>query len=68
MHKYILAATSHLLDSAQDARSEIFRAINGKRKKDVEEVFDRIMEVTENALEIWQTCLFTVFHIHRLRR
>lgn len=49
MHKYILAATSHLLDSAQDARSEIFRAINGKRKKDVEEVFDRIMEVTENT-------------------
>lgn len=33
MHKYILAATSHLLDSAQDAPSELFRAINGKRKK-----------------------------------
>lgn len=33
MHKYILTATSHLLDSAQDARSEIFRAINGKRKR-----------------------------------
>lgn len=49
MHKYILAATSHLLDSAQDARREIFRAINGNRKKDVEEVFDRIIEVTENA-------------------
>ena len=49
MHKYILAATSHLLDSAQDARSEIFRAINGKRKKDAEEVFDRIIAVTDSA-------------------
>lgn len=49
MHKYILAATSHLLDSAQDARREIFRAINGKRKKDAEKVFDRIIEVTESV-------------------
>ena len=49
MHKYILAATSHLLDSAQDARSEIFRAINGKRKKDAEEVFDRIIDITDSA-------------------
>ena len=30
MHKYIISATSHLKDSAQDARSEIYRAINGK--------------------------------------
>ena len=47
MHKYILAATSHLGDSAQDARSEIWHAINGKRKKDAEEVFDRIIGVTQ---------------------
>ena len=46
MHKYILAATSHLLDSAQDVRSEMFRAINGRRKKDAEEIFDRIIEIT----------------------
>ena len=46
MHKYIIAATSHLGDSAQDARSEIWRAINGKRKKDAAEVFERIMDIT----------------------
>lgn len=47
MHKYIIAATSHLGDSAQDARSGIWRAINGKRKKEAEEVFDRIIGVTQ---------------------
>lgn len=47
MHKYIIAATSHLSDSAQDARSEIWRAVNGKRKKDVEKAFDRIIGNTE---------------------
>ena len=47
MHKYITAATSHLGDSAQDARSEIWRAINGKRKREAEKVFDRIIGVTE---------------------
>lgn len=46
MHKYIIAATSHLGDSAQDARSDIWRAINGKRKRDAEEAFIRIMNVT----------------------
>lgn len=46
MHKYIIAATSHLKDSAGDARSEIYRAIKGKRKRGVEEAFDRILEVT----------------------
>lgn len=48
MHKYIIAATSHLKDSAGDARSEIYRAINGKRKWAAEEAFDRILNVTEN--------------------
>lgn len=47
MHKYILASTSHLGDSAQDARSEVWRAVNGKGKKAAEEVFDRIIDVTE---------------------
>lgn len=48
MHKYIIAATSHLKDSAQDARSEIYRAINGKRKWAAEEAFDRIVNITES--------------------
>ena len=48
MHKYILAATSHLGDSKEDARSEIWRAINGKRKRKAEEIFDLIIELTES--------------------
>ena len=48
MHKYIISATSHLKDSAQDARSEIYRAINGKRKRTAEEAFERILDVTES--------------------
>ncbi len=48
MHKYIIAATSHLMDSAGDARDEIWRAINRQCKKDAEAVFDRILAVTES--------------------
>jgi hypothetical protein len=48
MHKYIIAATSHLEDSVQDARSEIYRAINGKRKWAAEAAFDKILNVTES--------------------
>ena len=48
MHKYIISATSHLKDSAQDARSEIYRAINRKQKWAAEEAFDKILAVTES--------------------
>ena len=48
MHKYIIAATAHLLDTKEEARSEIWRAINGKRKWQAEAVFDRILSVTES--------------------
>ncbi len=48
MHKYIIAATSHLKDSAPDVRSELWRAINGKKKKDAEKVFERILDITES--------------------
>ena len=47
MHKYIIAATSHLEDSADDARSEIYRAIHKKKKWMAEGVFDHIIDVTE---------------------
>lgn len=47
MHKYIIAATSHLMDSAGDARSEIWHAINGKHKQLAEKTFDRIIAITE---------------------
>lgn len=48
MHKYIIAATSHLNDSAQTARNRLWRAINGKRKKEAENVFDWILAATES--------------------
>ena len=48
MHKYIISATSHLKDSAGDARSEIYRAIKGKRKWAAEETFDKILNITES--------------------
>ncbi len=47
MHKYIIAATSHLGDSAEDARSEIYRAIHKKKKWMAEGTFDKILAVTD---------------------
>ena len=47
MHKYIIAATSHLEDSAEDVRSEIYQAIHKKTKWMAEGIFDRIIGITE---------------------
>lgn len=47
MHKYILAATSHLEDSAEDVRSAIYRAIHKKKKWMAEEIFEQIERMTE---------------------
>lgn len=48
MHKYITTATAHLGGSAEDARSELYRAIHKKRKWMAEGAFDRILAVTES--------------------
>lgn len=48
MHKYIIGATSHLMDSVEDARSEIYRAIYKKKKYQAEEAFEKILAVTES--------------------
>lgn len=48
MNKYIIAATSHLGDSAEDARSEIYRAIHKTGKRACGKVFDRIILVTDS--------------------
>lgn len=48
MHKYIITATSHLEDSAEDARSEIYRAIHKTGKRACEVVFDKIIAITES--------------------
>lgn len=49
MHKYIITATSHLGDSVEDARSEIYRAIHKTGKRVCEDVFDRIIKVTDSG-------------------
>ena len=48
MYRYIVSATSHLLDSAEDARGEIFRGIYKKKKWMVEGTFDKILAITES--------------------
>ena len=48
MHKYIIGATAHLLDSVEDARSEIYRAVYKKTKYQAEEAFEKILAVTES--------------------
>lgn len=49
MHKYIIEATSHLLDSAEDAGREIYRAIRQKKKWMAEDILGRILDVTESG-------------------
>ena len=48
MQKYIIGATSHLQDSAEDARNEIYRSIHGKKKRQAEETFEKILATTES--------------------
>ena len=47
MHKYIVKATSHLKDSAEDAQAEIYRAVHRKSKKEAAAAFEKILSVTE---------------------
>ena len=47
MHKYIIAATSHLKDSAEDARRELYQAIHKKVKWMAMGTFEKILNVTE---------------------
>ena len=49
MHKYIISATSHLADSTEDARSEIYRSIHKKKKWMAEDIFGKILAVTEGV-------------------
>ena len=49
MHKYIIGATSHLLDSVEDARKEIYSSVYGKKKWLAEKTFDQILSVTEES-------------------
>lgn len=48
MMKYINQATSHLLDSTEDAKRELYQAIHSKQKKQLIQIMERIEQVTEN--------------------
>lgn len=47
MMKYINTSVTHLLDSAEDVKSEIWKSVNGADKKGLKEIYKRILEVTE---------------------
>ena len=56
MYEYIVAATSHMEDSKNDAIADIYRAIHKKKKWMAEGVFNKILAITEkdtkrNAVE-----------------
>ena len=46
MEKYIQKSVSHLLDSASDAKNEIYGAIKEKDRKEVRSIYRHIMELT----------------------
>lgn len=46
--QYLIRATSHLLDSAQDAREELLKIMKTGTKKELQEVFVRIEKATES--------------------
>lgn len=49
LHKYIIKATSHLWDSVEDAREMLYKSIRKKNKRMTEEIFNRILYVTEES-------------------
>lgn len=48
LNKYILQATSHLGDSAEDARQRIYDAFSFEDKEEIEEIFKIILGATES--------------------
>lgn len=49
MHRYIKTATAHLLDSREDARQELYRAVHKKKRYMAEETFEKILAVTQEG-------------------
>lgn len=47
LSKYMIRATSHLLDSAEEVRNEIYEAIKRRTKADFEKVIEKILKVTD---------------------
>ena len=49
MMKYVNISVSHLLDSAQEVKSEIWECLNGRYKKRLQKVYAEILKVTEEG-------------------
>lgn len=52
LQQYLIRATSHLLDSAEDARRELTEAMKAGTKEDLKSIFARIYNVTETEAGI----------------
>lgn len=48
LQKYILKLTNHMLDSTDDARSEIYRAIRNDNKKEFKRITERLKAALQN--------------------
>jgi hypothetical protein len=46
--KYINTSVTHLLDSADEVKSEIWRCINGAHRKELKDIYAKILSVTES--------------------
>jgi len=49
MMKYVSSSVTHLMDSADDAKGEIWEALNGAKKKELKKVYQKILNVTEHG-------------------
>lgn len=49
MMKYVNISVSHLLDSAQEVKSEIWECLNGRYKKRLQKVYAEILKITEEG-------------------
>lgn len=47
MMKYVNRSTTHLLDSTEDVKSEIWRCLNGGHKEELKDIYRQILAVTE---------------------
>ena len=62
MSKYIIAATSHLKEDVEVARSELYKAIYKRQKWYAEKTFNEIIERTETETKL-KTVLATKTYI-----
>lgn len=49
MMKYVNASVTHLLDSAEEVKGEIWECLNGRHKKRLQRVYAEILKVTEEV-------------------